>query len=963
MTIHDYDEIFQYPVFKNMHLVFSEPNEEDIELTNEDICSEEMSLEESLSSSGDDLVFGSCEASCFKVRVVNNNSFKGKLLTVTMELQTEGDTGNLVDNNGNYIVDNEGNYLTFMIYDGGVKPQVPYGTFKVFSDQPSNDRMWRDLVCYDLMYDILNADVKTWYESLTFPMSVKDFRDSFFTNFSDVDQVTTTLTNDDFMIQGGFVAEGVLSGKTIINAICELNGVFGHINRDGDFEYISLPSTDTLTYGWYIDGTGKYEDYETDLITGIVARGEAEDVGTTVGTMTNPLIIENNPLIYGTEGTQELTTALQNLLSEIGTFSYRPFNVDTYGNPMLPIGTSVTLNIKRFDPDNGYSDFAINSFIMHRTLTGLQGLVDSISASGNKERESTVNNMQSELKRTKGRMHKLIVDVDQFYSELEDFEEETSTKFEQTSKEIRTEVNGVLVGSIADESWVTSSTLSTISDFWSDTTPSTPISHYNEIVCTEYVPIDLNFYASAEDNEGSYFLVHTGGTSAYLYQSVYNEATDDYSWVSQSMLISANSYDRNVLTVDLSNDASYADFVLEDKIGFSVDLTLGTDITNTTREVWLKLILPPKSGVINRTCYRPIYINGEKMTDEYTKSGDTITLIYTDYESITTDLVQPEGFKGVWAVTVDTRVQSSIDQLSNQIVLKVETATGKIVQVELGADASTGTEFKVSADNISFIANKKIELTSNQLEINSTYFKVSSAGAITCTSGEIGGWSIDSNRLYKTITSGSVSKTTYLKPGELKFYGTDIVDKPNSIFSNSGLKLYNDSTLTFALDGSARDGIVLITNYDLVARDYKRQSNWSGSSTTDLNTVIGSLTPIGAIVEGSSSGMSTAVAPSTPKSVMKLTLTKGVWVIDGNCEFPQHNTGRRVLLISSAENALNGDDESRIVIDSVQGSVTRPHTSTIRNVSLASQTFYLNAWQNSGSELAVTPHMRAVRIR
>jgi hypothetical protein len=147
---------------------------------------------------------------------------------------------------------------------------------------------------------------------------------------------------------------------------------------------------------------------------------------------------------------------------------------------------------------------------------------------------------------------------------------------------------------------------------------------------------------------------------------------------------------------------------------------------------------------------------------------------------------------------------------------------------------------------------------------------------------------------------------------------------------------------------------------NLEVPDIVRTSNWSGSSTTSLNTA---LSTIGTIVEGSSSGMSTAVAPSKPKSVMKLTLPKGVWVIDGNCEFPQHNTGRRVLLISSAENALNGDDESRIVIDAVQGSVTRPHTSTIRNVSLESQTFYLNAWQNSGSELAVTPNMRAVRIR
>ena len=421
MSLADYNNIFSKSFTKKMTLTFSEVGETDIVLTNEDICSEEMSLEESLCSDTN-LRYGACEASCFKIRVVNSGSFKDKLLTVTMALQGVGSY--LIDSDGNNIVDSDGDYISY--YDPTDSTTITLGHFKVFSDVPTSDRMYRDLTCYDAMYDILNADVATWYNGLTFPMTIKTLRDSFFTHLG-ITQETTTLIGDTLSVQGGFTVEETLAGKTVIEAICELNGVFGHINKNGNFEYISLPSTETVTYLWHIDGTSEYEDYITDKVTGITARGEANDVGTSVGTTDNVYVIENNPLVYGLEGSTELTNHLTALLNQIKDFQYRPFKVESYGNPMLPVGTSIVVNTRRYTP-SGSESFAINSFVMKKEMSGIQALKDSIESSGDKTIPTNVNGIQSEVTRAKGKIHKITNTVDELSSEIYEIDPQTGTK-------------------------------------------------------------------------------------------------------------------------------------------------------------------------------------------------------------------------------------------------------------------------------------------------------------------------------------------------------------------------------------------------------------------------------------------------------------------------------------------------------------------------------------------------------
>lgn len=88
---------------------------------------------------------------------------------------------------------------------------------------------------------------------------------------------------------------------------------------------------------------------------------------------------------------------------------------------------------------------------------------------------------------------------------------------------------------------------------------------------------------------------------------------------------------------------------------------------------------------------------------------------------------------------VEGELSTRIEQTEKQIVLRVDSATGKIVQVSLIGDTGSGTEFKVDADNINLSANDvinllsggTINLTGKNITITSDNFTVDSNGNVT----------------------------------------------------------------------------------------------------------------------------------------------------------------------------------------------------------------------------------------
>ena len=849
MTLSESNQYYQHPEPVEMELVFSETGQTDITITNEQICSEQMSLEESLCSD-EQLMFGACESSCFKVRIVNSGSFEGKTLTVTQKISQS--YVNLIDSDNNEILDHDGENIV-VANRSGTDTDVPFGIFKVFSDKPSNDRMWRDLVCYDAMYDILNADVTEWFSGLTFPMTIKDLRDSFFEELG-IDQVSTTLINDSYVTQGGFVSDN-LAGKTIIEAICELNACFGHITRDGKFEYICLPTSDTVTLGFYKDGTGTYEDYTTDVITGVVARSEASDVGTSVGTSVNSLIIENNPLVYGDEGETTLTTALTNILNALSTFSYRPYTIQTYGNPCLPIGTNIVINTKKYDAEQGYQPFVINSIVKSRVLTGIQGMMDSLSATGKKDRGSEVNSLQSQVNRTMGKIHRLTIDVEQFESEIEDALEQTNTKIEQTSDEIEMAVNGLdVISSYLAETKSGSEVLSKIG-YFGNSIGSVSDEVYENLISTVFKPssgisptfITLsNYYPDYEDYMGMYvaqnlvILTTQGGLR-------FDTPVEDSGWGTSGNSVTGTAVPYKEITIDLSDDDKFVDFIPEDNINATFRTTFTEVWNNTiTGYCFIRLKLPALNSSLSvRDAYIfPVYYKGQILNHEsefQPIQGHEYYIKIIPYSEIS-DAKNPFGFKYVMAfLDEDSTTEwytSQFQMLKDRIVLSVN-SSNKVVAVELGVDPSTSTSlFQVGADNITLSANDVIDMmaggsinmTAKNISITSTKWSVTSAGAVTCsdltvTGGEIKLGGTSASPVFHVTNAGAVTCSNITASGG--YIGSFQISNGDLLGTSStgGLSLYPTGMIYVT---NASDSMT-ITPTDIT------RSSWAGLNGS-LNT-------------------------------------------------------------------------------------------------------------------------------
>lgn len=460
MVNYKYGDLFKKDTVDKQLSIVSDDGK--INITNTELHQEKFELTESLCSE-QELTFGSCEAAMIKFTVSNTFlPMKGRWMTVRMSL------------------------------GGHTDVPLQFGRYKVDSDTPTADRTCRDVVAYDALYDILNADVAAWYNTVFpshkeqqkdkdgktttvtvyDPVTMKQFRDSFFKHFG-IEQADIILVNDGMSIEktvavtasnetssdteeSSTIGES-MSGKEVLSCICEINGCMGHMGRDGRFHYIYLeqeiqglyprndlypaddlfprdPKSNRIGKDLYI--TAEYEDFLVKTINKLQIREQKNDIGVIVGTGDNAYVIEDNFLVYG-KGTKELKGIAKNILSKIRGIVYRPFTADCKGNPCLEVGDAVRLPT-RYE--------LIESYILKRTLKGIQALRDDLEADGEEYRTNGANGIQKSILKLKGKSNVLERTIEKTQSTITDVEKGLQSQITQTATEIRTEVKNTTDG-------------------------------------------------------------------------------------------------------------------------------------------------------------------------------------------------------------------------------------------------------------------------------------------------------------------------------------------------------------------------------------------------------------------------------------------------------------------------------------------------------------------------------------
>jgi hypothetical protein len=388
-----------------------------------DVLSEQMTLHESICEE-EQLKFGGCNASSFELTVFNLNSgIKG------YEIEPV-----LITN----------------------KTEIPLGVFYVETIEKYAGKDYKKLTAYDKMR-YFDVDVKDWYDNLTFPISVKDFRDSL-CEYVGVEQNEATLIIDNIMLTKELDSSNGINGLSLMKQICEISGVFGRMDRYGKLNYLSLESSMLLPADDLYPANDLYpsagsgssensfniptslmyehplvEDFFTSNIDGvIIVDSEGAQVLTEYNQ--NPYYVQDNFVIIGQ--THETITALANaLLSKISSISYRPINSSKIkGQPYVECGDFISGEV------NGYG---FEAYVFQRDLTGIKALRDAYICKGKEMLENDMNGVTAQLQRLNKTTERVKTSVQVTEKGLEsevkratDAENELSTRIEQTEQQI-----------------------------------------------------------------------------------------------------------------------------------------------------------------------------------------------------------------------------------------------------------------------------------------------------------------------------------------------------------------------------------------------------------------------------------------------------------------------------------------------------------------------------------------------
>ena len=382
----------------------------------EQICAETLSLTENLSS-GSNIIWGSCEAAKFVVTVADvEEEIEGREFTATLSI-------------GDY--------------------KMAYGIYVVDSVVRQADRRKRKITAYDRMIKF-DVDVSDWYHAM-YPTgdtinTIQELRDSLCEHVG-IPQQQKVLINDE-MVVGKTISPESLCGRDVLKAICEINGVFGHFDRTGTLVYISLQDTglypsDTLypgddlypQSGWaaaeeleyYRSIT--YEDYLIDGIDRVQIRQEEGDIGAVVGSGSNAYVVEGNFLAYGL-GSADLTKLAWSIYDTIAGKTYRPAKIVSYAMPWIEVGDGVRAIT---------TDTEIATFVLTRTMSGIQAMMDTVEAKGTKTQGQEFG-IQNEIIQLKGKTAVIVRSVDEVSATVTDLEKQTTAQIKVVSDKITAEV-------------------------------------------------------------------------------------------------------------------------------------------------------------------------------------------------------------------------------------------------------------------------------------------------------------------------------------------------------------------------------------------------------------------------------------------------------------------------------------------------------------------------------------------
>ena len=259
-----------------------------------------------------------------------------------------------------------------------------------------------------------------------------------------------------------------------------------------------------------------------------------------------------------------------------------------------------------------------------------------------------------------------------------------------------------------------------------------------------------------------------------------------------------------------------------------------------------------------------------------------------------------------------------------------------------------GAHFAVSTSGLLYASNANIKgtvnattLISNNAQITGGYFTVDASNS-------------SENKIiikYGNYTSNLAPTSLQFKTsgGGYGYYSANLLYLSN---------LDNPTTSNQRRFLAQGDGTVWI----------KRSTGASIFETNGTNIIhavnaYGNLAFTGLTAANSAASTAKTVSSGTVTNIISLAVpSAGVWVISAGARFGSNSVGRRAAILSRSSASWSEDDYgNQFVVPAVDGDWTEGSICKIYTAA-AGDTFYLNAYQNSGTPLTVYAAIRMVRI-
>lgn len=335
-----------------------------------------ITLKETLCSS-QSLTYGACEAATFSIKLANIDITKLKDKKIVVKVNAVSDDTQI---------------------------ELDMGTFYVDETPHENNTWFYSLIAYDSMV-LFDVNVYSWYTGLTFPMTLQQFRTSLCEYIGVDTAADQSLPLDDMILTRG-TTDVNITGRSVLGAICELNSVFGHINRHGELVFLSLGEIPVIELqqggeDHYKPGS-TYENWSVPAYDAAIACSLENSDGVTYPESggANALMLSDNFLAYDF-GEQELARVAGNMYRTVEGVSYTAHETVIRGRPWLEVGDKITI-----DTDNG----PIDTYILERTLTGFQIMEDKLSAKAAQQGDEDRTSTQQQIERLKRDSEQMKVD-------------------------------------------------------------------------------------------------------------------------------------------------------------------------------------------------------------------------------------------------------------------------------------------------------------------------------------------------------------------------------------------------------------------------------------------------------------------------------------------------------------------------------------------------------------------------